>query len=569
MKKILTIVLTTIVGIAIFFMSYDYRVIAEPNTYYRVYLDDQIVGKIKDKQELYDYFYKKGEELKEVVIDYKNRINLEDEKEEISVLYNQLKTKLALQKHISNNNLKFKQEILDFIENTDEKDFKKKLEEYMLSEEDYNFLTNYVSQNSIYLNTTKVSIPKGVEIKKVTSFDNEINEVQEVYDNIIKYKSATVDGYRLTIKRDNNREYIYVTNEKIFTDAVKKVIESFVGADNYELYINNEQLEIVTTGKKIEDIYINETITIKKTKMPLNERIYINSTDLSKYLLYGTTEKQKVYTVKIGDTLESVAYDNQISVGDLLISNPNFTSSSNLLSEGRKINIGYLNPKMNIVVKKTQISDVVNKYVVTEQKDANRVIGDDEIIQTGIDGLDRVTYEITEINGQEEVVKISNKVELKPVVNQIVLVGSKYQSTVGTLSNWRWPTLSGYYISSPYGYRYHPISGVYKKHDAIDIAIQYGTRIYAANNGVIYESTYNSSYGYYITINHNNGYYTRYAHMSKQYYTKVGTPVGKGTVIGLVGQSGSATGPHVHFEVWVGAPYAPGSYTINPLRLYR
>ena len=88
------------------------------------------------------------------------------------------------------------------------------------------------------------------------------------------------------------------------------------------------------------------------------------------------------------------------------------------------------------------------------------------------------------------------------------------------------------------------------------------------NNGVVITSEYHGSYGNYIIINHNNGYYTSYAHMSKL-ISSVGDTVGKGQVIGLVGRTGRATGPHLHFEAWYGgAPYQGGT-RFNPMELYR
>ena len=74
--------------------------------------------------------------------------------------------------------------------------------------------------------------------------------------------------------------------------------------------------------------------------------------------------------------------------------------------------------------------------------------------------------------------------------------------------------------------------------------------------------------GNYICINHNNGYHTCYAHMSKRNAT-VGQTVARGQIIGYVGQSGWATGPHLHFEVWVNGKPWMGGKRINPWNMYR
>ena len=130
-----------------------------------------------------------------------------------------------------------------------------------------------------------------------------------------------------------------------------------------------------------------------------------------------------------------------------------------------------------------------------------------------------------------------------------------------------WPTNSGYTISSDYGYRV--FGGKRESHFALDIAgTGYGSPIYAVTNGVVSESQYRYPDGNYVCINHNNGYYTCYAHMAKQNVVK-GQVVARGDIIGYVGQSGLATGPHVHFEVWVGGtPWIKPATRINPWTMY-
>ncbi len=121
-----------------------------------------------------------------------------------------------------------------------------------------------------------------------------------------------------------------------------------------------------------------------------------------------------------------------------------------------------------------------------------------------------------------------------------------------------WPCPGFYYISSPYGYRNHPISGKYKFHKGIDIAGSgiKGKPIVAAADGIVSIAKYNSGgYGYYVMVNHGTAsdgkaYVTLYAHMTK-YIVKVGQKVKKGETIGYVGTTGASTGYHLHFEVRV------------------
>lgn len=123
-----------------------------------------------------------------------------------------------------------------------------------------------------------------------------------------------------------------------------------------------------------------------------------------------------------------------------------------------------------------------------------------------------------------------------------------------------WPAPASHRISSPFGYRVHPISGSYKMHNGIDIAAPGGSNILASQEGTVIESGYHYSHGNYIVINHGNGYATAYYHASKL-IAKAGQWVSRGQVIALVGTTGSSTGNHLHFEVRKnGVPQNPLNY---------
>lgn len=103
---------------------------------------------------------------------------------------------------------------------------------------------------------------------------------------------------------------------------------------------------------------------------------------------------------------------------------------------------------------------------------------------------------------------------------------------------------------SAYGFRIHPISGKRKLHTGIDFAAPRGTKIYAAGNGVIRVKKFLPGYGKTIIITHDNGVETLYAHMSRfASGTGENKSVRRGELIGYVGSTGSATGPHLHYEI--------------------
>ena len=103
-------------------------------------------------------------------------------------------------------------------------------------------------------------------------------------------------------------------------------------------------------------------------------------------------------------------------------------------------------------------------------------------------------------------------------------------------------------ISDGWGLRIHPISHNIEFHYGIDIANQAGTPIYATAAGIVGATDYDLGYGKRIIIHHANGYETCYAHIYSQ-MVRVGDTVSKGQIIGLMGNSGVSTGPHLHYEV--------------------
>lgn len=115
-------------------------------------------------------------------------------------------------------------------------------------------------------------------------------------------------------------------------------------------------------------------------------------------------------------------------------------------------------------------------------------------------------------------------------------------------------------ITSPFGYRTHPIFGTTIFHAGIDIGVDYGTPIHAADSGVVVYSGWISGYGNAVIIDHGGGVSTLYGH-NQSLAVSEGQSVSKGSVIAYAGSTGNSTGPHCHFEVDVnGSPVNPMGY---------
>ncbi len=115
-------------------------------------------------------------------------------------------------------------------------------------------------------------------------------------------------------------------------------------------------------------------------------------------------------------------------------------------------------------------------------------------------------------------------------------------------------------ITSPYGYRNHPVTGEWEFHRGIDVRAPVGTPVYAAEKGVIMETAELDNYGIIIILKHRGGYETRYAHLD-EIYVKEGESVERGFMIGRSGNTGVSTGPHLHFEI------RRNGDTVDPVKL--
>lgn len=110
-----------------------------------------------------------------------------------------------------------------------------------------------------------------------------------------------------------------------------------------------------------------------------------------------------------------------------------------------------------------------------------------------------------------------------------------------------WP-IAGGWISSAFGMRNDPFTGRRAFHSGMDFAGHHGADVMAVAAGVVEDVGHKPGYGLLVEVNHGNGYVTRYGHNSRA-LVRVGDSVKKGQRVALMGQSGRATGPHVHFEV--------------------
>lgn len=191
-----------------------------------------------------------------------------------------------------------------------------------------------------------------------------------------------------------------------------------------------------------------------------------------------------------------------------------------------------------------------NLEVKVKQKETlmTKVNSDLEKYQQQLKDLENSSNDIEKLIKQAQLTALANKNK------------SNFNYNGGKLG---WPVPGKTKISSSYGNRISPISGRGEFHTGLDIPAPIGTKVYAAEDGIVINSGTINGYGYTIIISHGAGLSTLYAHNSRL-IAKVGQSVKRGDVIALAGSTGYSTGSHCHFEVRVNGKHTnPWNYLSN------
>ena len=204
-------------------------------------------------------------------------------------------------------------------------------------------------------------------------------------------------------------------------------------------------------------------------------------------------------------------------------------------------------------------SEIIPYETVTVETD-ELYIGQSKIQLQGENGIADNKYEIAYVDGIEVSKTLISSTVISEPIACIKLVGTKNYPSTAPTGSFMWPVLDRFVITSGFGVNREGLDEAGTYHKAIDIAASRGTKLYAADGGVVTFAEYSGTYGLIVKISHENGVETRYAHMDR-IDVKVGDRVYKGQPIGTMGITGRVTGPHVHFEVRInGNPVNPRNY---------
>ncbi|HEX3038355.1 MAG TPA: M23 family metallopeptidase [Oscillospiraceae bacterium] len=280
----------------------------------------------------------------------------------------------------------------------------------------------------------------------------------------------------------------------------------------------------------------------------------ILSADTISAKLRGETSSSVSYTVKTGDTIAAIATKYKTTVDQLKQLND---LSNFVLRPGAKIKVETANALVHVQLTKKETRQASIAYKTITVKDSSQYTDYSKVTVDGKNGVQKCIDEVTYLNGTEIARKNVSTATVTDAVDKTIVVGTKKRPVLSGIGSGSmiWPVPSIHNITSLFEWRWG------KMHNGLDIAggSSYGRTIVAADSGTVVASIYcDYGYGNHVEINHGNGLHTLYGHASKLLVSE-GQKVAKGQAIALIGSSGDATGPHLHFGVM-----RNGSF-VNPL----
>ncbi len=437
-------------------------------------------------------------------------------------------------------------------------------------EELYNLINDEQKEIKDTYSVDNVYPPSDFDIVKINTYNENITDINTIYDQIEEYDDFTIYGWTFTIKStDEEKEdvIINVLDEKLFDEAIDTFINAFIEAEIYSNYQNGTQEEIVEYGEYIKDMYFAENVSRKRNYISANDKIYTNADELSQYLLFGPDATMNSYTVNAGDTISSIAYNNQLNPKEFLVANPELRDPDILLAIGSEVNVTLLDPVLNFVYEVEKTEEVEVNFITTTVVDNTKPVGYSEPTVAGVTGLQKVTSNYSIVNGlQSKEVDSSEPTIIREVVNAVTTVGPSYVSST-TLSNYVYtglsfalPTLPGAIVTSPYGEWRDGY--VHKGTDFSGIpGGSENSPIFAIADGTVVQAGWGSGgQGNYVVIAHAGGYYSTYMHMyNNSIIVSAGQTVVAGQQIGGMGNTGWSFGTHLHLEFTYGQPYKGGN----------
>lgn len=385
----------------------------------------------------------------------------------------------------------------------------------------------YVSENVVY--TVRID-----DYMVQVGSETEVIELLEAAKNRIAGEDAGAFQVELVDSTDNGISHrtVNVATADITMNEAAKVLATIDGTDTVQVTDKTVFEDGILYMGFAESIEIIETIGNSSAVMSVEEALE----DITK-----EKAEKGIYEVVPGDCLTAIAEKTNISLDELYALNENVDENS-IIMPGDLLTITVPKPEISVIVKEeTTYSEEYQADVVYVDNNS-MYIGQQNTIRQGTPGYREVIAIVSYSNGVEYDREIISQTIITEAVPTIIERGTLIPPTfINPLSTMQ--------ITSPYGYRTHPVTGQASSfHTGVDLYVPSGTAVKASCGGTVTLAGWNGGYGWCVDISHGNGLTTRYGHLSS-IEVSVGQTVSQGQRIALSGASGNVTGPHLHFEV--------------------
>lgn len=396
-------------------------------------------------------------------------------------------------------------------------------------------------------------------IKKFIKINLIILVILCLINNVCSNKSIATSNSEENYSSEEHTEENNENEEENELDTLqleKSEIENNIEESNKQIeFIENELSNTVAEISEINQKIYDKQMEIETLEAQEKEILsYIEKAEIE---LEKSDERYKTQKELLENRLVAMYELGQMSYLDLLLSSRGimeFISNCYFIEEISAADAQLLKEvdaekKYNKVLKDSLENKKLVLTVSKETREKNTIfLNNMSIIKNS--RLQELSEEEMEMEKnieeyQKQIAEIETQIRLLAIAN----ISQRYVG--GTMA---WPVPGYTRITSPFGMRTHPITGVYKLHTGTDIGAPYGATFIAANDGVVTYAGMNRAYGNMVIVDHGGGITTLYAHGS-EILVQVGDIVTQGTPVLKVGSTGYSTGPHAHFEVRINGEY--------------
>ena len=380
---------------------------------------------------------------------------------------------------------------------------------------------------SAFTVTSIASSVSELEDKK-DELEDQKQEVQDQKDQVTEQKNSVMDEIsELNVQIAAYEKEIADLNDKI--DSLEDSIDK----------TEKEITELENETKQKEDLLLQRLVAMYETGQTTYLDVLLSSEDITTFISnYYRIEEMAAADQSVIDSIKAKQAETETKKQQL-------EKEKNEVDESKK-EVEQKNESLQNAKKEKQIK-------------VNSLSAEEKELQEKIDEF-------------EAAIKDAQK-EIEQALEDAQNSGGSYGGSFEGMFDWPLKSSSQWYnyITSVFGYRDAPSAGASSNHGAVDIAVRYAP-VYAPASGKVIIARELSGYGNYIMIDHGDGYYTGFGHLSS-FNVSQGQTVSRGQQIAVSGNTGISTGPHLHYEVYIGGienwyRVDPLQYTSHPSLIY-